>query len=393
MIATALSACSEQPEQAAAPLAIVEIVTVKPEPVPNLVELPGRIEAVRSAEVRPRADGIVERRLFDEGSYVQAGAPLFIIDPRDYRAQVQSARAVLERARAARTNAQALVRRYEPLVDRRAVSGQEFDLAQSDLRQAEAQVSEARAALDRAELLLSYTTVRAPIAGRVGRAQFTEGALVSASQADPLTRIDQVAPIYAVFTVSSAQVLDAVQQAGRGDLSFAAGRALTVQLELENGTIYGPAGRLDFTEATVAPETGTQLARAQFANPDGLLKPGQFVRGRLSAGTIANGITVPARAVQIQGEQASISVLGNDGTVVSRQVTLGELLEGRWIIRSGLKAGDRVIVEGWQRVRPGQKAQVKGAAPAPAAAAAPQQGAATGGQPSQPPVGAPTRGN
>ncbi|MDQ0839985.1 efflux RND transporter periplasmic adaptor subunit [Sphingomonas faeni] len=389
-----LPGCSEPKQPAAPPPAFVEVVTVAAEAVPNIVELPGRIEAVRTAEVRPRTDGIIQRRLFEEGTFVREGTPLFLIDPRDYRAQVQSARAVLERAAAARTNAAAVVRRYEPLVSRRAVSGQEFDAARSELRQAEAQVSEARAGLSRAELLLSYTTVRAPISGRVGRAEVTEGALVSATQTNALTRIDQTTPVYAVFTVSSAEILNAGERARSGEVKVAGLNSVTVKLTLENGTTYGPAGRLDFTGATVAPETGTQLVRAQFPNPEGTLKPGEFVRGRLEAGTIANGIAIPSRSVQFRGEQASVSVLQQDGSVVSRPVTLGEMIGKRWIVRSGLRAGERVITEGWNRVRAGGKAQVKpagGAASVPAGAApAP---ATAGGQPGPPSAGAPTKGN
>jgi membrane fusion protein (multidrug efflux system) len=373
---------------------MVEVVTVRAESVPNIVELPGRIEAVRTAEVRPRTDGIIQRRLFEEGTFVREGAPLFLIDPRDYRAQVESARAVLERATAAQGNAAAVVRRYEPLVGRRAVSGQEFDAARSELRQAQAQVSEARAALSRAELVLSYTTVRAPISGRVGRAEVTEGALVSATQTNALTRVDQVTPVYAVFTISSAEILNATERARTGEVEVGGLSTVKVRLTLENGAVYEPVGRLDFTGATVAPDTGTQLVRAQFPNPDGVLKPGEFVRGRLEAGTIADGMTVPSRAMQFRGEQASVSVLQQDGSVVSRPVTLGEMIGDRWIVRSGLRPGERVIVEGWNRVRPGQKAQVK-----PAGGAAPAQGgaapapAATGGQAGQPPAGAPTKGN
>lgn len=377
-----LSACTaEQQPTSGAPPAIVETVTVRPETIPNIIELPGRIEAVRTAEVRARTDGIIERRLYEEGGHVVAGAPLFRIDPRDYQAQVEAAQATLERAEAARANAEAVLRRYQPLVEERAISGQEFDSARSSLRQAEAQVAEARAALARAELLLSYTTVRAPITGRVGQAEVTEGALVSAGEATLLTRIDQVSPVYAVFTVSSAQMLDTVQLAQSGGLNVSSMDDIKVRLILENGTAYAPVGRLDFTSATVSPETGTQVVRARFDNPEGLLRPGEFVRGKIEAGTIAGGIAVPARAVQMQGAQANVSVLSQDGTVVSRPVTLGELTGGRWIIHSGLRAGEQVIVEGWQKVRPGQKAQTRAAAgqKAPSQpAASPDRAAAAG---------------
>lgn len=363
-LALCVSGCSKKEEQAAPPPTAVQVETVKSEQLPRIIELPGRIEAVRTAEVRPRADGIIQKRLFEEGTFVQEGAPLFLIDPRDYQAQLQSAKATLEGAIASQTNAASLARRYKPLVERRAISGQEFDTAQSDLLQANAQVSEARAALARAELLLSYTTLRAPISGRVGRAQFTEGALVSASQADPLVRIDQMTPVHAVFTIASAELLDASQQAQKGDLTLPDMANVTVELLLENGTAYGSKGRLNFADAIVAPDTGTQAVRASFDNEAGQLKPGEFVHGRFQAGTVANGIAVPARAVQIRSEQASVSLLSKDGVVASREIELGELLGERWIVRSGLKPGDQVIVEGWQKVRPGQPAQAKKNVPA-----------------------------
>lgn len=354
-----LAACGGPEAPPAPPPPLVEVETVKTGTVPNVVELPGRIEAVRMAEVRARTDGIIERRLYEEGSFVAAGTPLFRIDPRDYQAQVQSAQAALDRANAARVNAAQVVSRYQPLVSEQAVSAQEFDSARSTLRQAEAQVSEARAALSRAQLQLSYTTVRAPISGRVGRADVTEGALVSASQSTPLTRIDQVTPVYAVFTVSSAQILDTLEQQRSGDLRLPALDQLGVQLILENDAIYGARGELDFASATVAPDTGTQILRARFPNPAGMLKPGEFVRGRIEAGVVRNGITVPSRAVQFRGEEALVYVIAADGTAVSRTVQLGELLGNRWIVQSGLRAGERLIVDGWQRARPGQKVQIR----------------------------------
>lgn len=185
---------------------------LKTEHVPNIVELPGRIQAVRTAEVRARTDGIIQRRVYEEGTDVAAGAPLFQIDRRDYQAQVRSAQATLLRAQATRGNAASFVRRYTPLVTERAVSGQEYDKARADLTEADGQVAEARAALARVCLQLSFTTIRAPIAGRVGRAEVTEGALVSGSQATLMTRVDQMAPVYAVFTASSAAILNGTRQ-------------------------------------------------------------------------------------------------------------------------------------------------------------------------------------
>ncbi|MET0238313.1 MAG: efflux RND transporter periplasmic adaptor subunit [Sphingobium sp.] len=367
---TLLWSCGPSKDQAAAPPpVIVQTVVVREQTVPNIGELPGRIQAVRTAEVRARTDGIVQRRLYEEGSIVAEGAPLFQIDPRDYRAQLDQARGTLQRALALRNNAASVVRRYNPLVGQRAISGQEFDSARSDLAQAEAQVTEGRAALARAQLQLDYTIIRAPISGRVGRAEVTEGALVSASQATLMTRVDQISPVYAVFSESSSAILTLQQQARSGELKISSPSAVTVQLVLENGSTYPIPGRVDFTDTTVDPTTGSQTIRAQFDNIGGLLAPGQFVRGRLEAGTLANGIMLPARALQFKGEQASVSILGKDGNVTARPVTPGSMAGKYWIIRSGVRPGERVIVQGWQKVRPGQKAMDAADAKKAAAAA------------------------
>lgn len=353
------------------PPPLVEVVTVRAQEVPNIVELPGRIEAVRTAEVRARADGIIERRLYQEGTDVAAGQALFRIDPRDLTQQVEQARATLARAEAARANAASIVRRYTPLVNERAVSGQEYDLAQATLRQETANVANARAALSRVQLQLGYTTVRAPIAGRVGRAQVTEGALVSASQATLLATIEQPNPVYAVFTQSNAAILDLRQADRSGATDIRPLAQVEVKLVLANGRDYLTPGKLDFTDQVVDPQTGSQVLRAVFPNAERLLLPGQFVRGRIAIGTTRNGILVPARAVQMSERGASVTVVAPDGTTAPRPVQLAGQVGSNWSIKSGLKPGDRVITEGWQKImQPGMKVQVKGD-PAPAAPGAP----------------------
>jgi len=349
-----VAACSSG-EEAPTPPPTVDVVTVTSGPVPNIVELPGRIEPVRTAEVRARVDGIVERRLYQEGSDVAAGAPLFLIDPRDKEAQLAQAQAALARAQAAQANARSIVSRYEPLVSRKAVSAQEYDAALSDARQADASVADARASLSRARLEVGYTMVRAPIAGRVGQAQVTEGALVSAASATLMTQINQLSPIYATFTQSSAKLQDLQRQAHSGKVSIPNLAAIEVRLILENGQEYGAVGHLDFADQSVDPSTGSQALRARFPNPDRQLLPGQFVRGRVTAGTRREGISVPERAVQIASEGASVMVVGKDGNVIQRTVELGGQSNGKWVILSGLKPRDRVIVDGWQKVQPGQK--------------------------------------
>lgn len=354
----------------APPPPLVEAVTVSTTQVPNIVELPGRIEAVRTAEVRARADGIVERRLYTEGSDVRAGQPLFTIDPRDLRAAVEQARATLARAQAAQVNAQSVVRRYGPLVSERAISGQENDQAQASLRSANADVAQARAALTRAQLQLGYTTVRAPISGRVGRAQVTEGALVSATQGTLLTTVEQPSPIYAVFTESNTAILNQMQSGATPQL-----RQVTVRLLLPNGQEYGPTGRLDFAAPSVDPQTGTQVLRAVFPNAERLLVPGQFVRGRVAIGTAPNGILIPARAIQFGQRGATVMIVNADRTTASRPVQLAGQVGSNWLVKSGLKAGERVITDGWQKVmQPGMPVTVKGdPAPAGAPAGAAQQ--------------------
>ncbi|MHA6722746.1 efflux RND transporter periplasmic adaptor subunit [Sphingomonas sp. RS2018] len=352
------------------PPPLVTAMTVTAKTVPNIVELPGRIDAVRTAEVRARADGIIERRLYQEGTDVVAGQPLFRIDQRDLRAAVAQAQAALSRAQAAQANAQSVVRRYGPLVAERAVSGQENDAAQATLRSESANVAEARAALQRAQLQLGYTTVRAPISGRVGRAQVTEGALVSATQATLLTTIEQPNPVYAVFTESNSAILDLRRQAATGATDLRSLAQVAVRLILANGQEYGPVGRLDFADQTVDPATGSQVLRAVFPNAERLLLPGQFVRGRIAIGTSPNGIVLPARALQIGDRGATVFVVGADGTATPRPVQLAGQVEGGWSIKGGLKPGERVILDGWQKVQPGMKVQVKGD---PAPAAAPQQ--------------------
>lgn len=383
----ALAACGGGNEQAGAgpggppgamPPPLVEIVRVTTQEVPNIVELPGRIQAVRTAEVRARASGIVERRLYEEGTDVRAGQPLFQIDRRDLTQQVEQARAALVRAEAARTNAAAVVRRYSPLIRERAVSGQENDQAVATLRQETANVADARAALARAQLMLSYTTVRAPIAGRAGRAQVTEGALVSATEATLMTTIEQPSPIYAVFTQSNSAILDLRQADRRGATDVKPLAQVDVKLILSNGSEYGPVGKLDFADQVVDPATGSQTLRAVFPNAERLLLPGQFVRGRIAIGTSPNGILIPARAVQVGERGATVTVVAADGTSSPRPVVLGGQVGNAWLIKSGLKPGERVITDGWQKImQPGMKVRVKGD-PAPAggqpnAAGAPAQ--------------------
>ena len=361
----ALAACGSQ-QQVAPPPPEVGIVTVQAQTIPNVIELPGRIQAFRTSEVRARVDGIIEARLYDEGSDVAAGKGLFQIDPRQLRASSNAVLAQLARAQATAANAAQVVSRYQGLVADQAISKQEYDAAVAQQRTAEADVSLARAQLESARLNLGYSTVTAPISGRVGRAQVTEGALVSASGGTLLTTIEQIDRIYVNFSQSSSDLLAIRRNMASGKLSVPTLGRVEVQLVLEDGTPSPVVGHLDFLDLSIDEATGTAALRAEFANPGQTLLPGQFVRARIHAGTRPDGILIPQRAVQIAAQQASVMVVGNDGKVIAKPVKLGDLQGDKWVILDGLKPGDKVIVAGLQKARPGQPVTIAKAAAAKA---------------------------
>ena len=366
-----LSACGEEAPPAPTPPE-VEVITIRPQSVPNIIELPGRVQAIRTAEVRARVDGIVQRRLYEEGTNIRAGQPLFQIDPRELRASLSAVQATLARAQANAANAQQDVNRYQGLIADQAISKQEYDAAVARLRSAQADVAQTRAQVRSAQLSLGYATVNAPISGQAGRAQVTEGALVSAAAGTLLTTIQQVNPIYVNFSQSSSDLLAIRRDITAGRLNIASLERVEVQLQLEDGTSYGIAGRIDFLDLSIDPETGTAALRAEFPNPGRLLLPGQFVRARIRAGSRSDGIAVPQRAVRTTEQGGAVMVVGPKNIVEARQVRLGELQGSNWTVLDGLRPGDRVVVNGLQKVQPGKPVRLAGQkAPAAAATAAP----------------------
>lgn len=388
-LALGLAACGKDEAPPAPPPPEVVAQVVRTSPVPNIVELPGRLQAVRTAEVRARVDGIVERRMYVEGTDVKAGAVLFQIDPRPLKARLDAVQATLRRAQAEATNAARDVARFEPLVARNAISRQEFDAAQARLAQAEADVGSAKAQVEQARLDLGYATVTAPISGRAGRAQVTEGALVSASQGTLMATVEQLDPIYVNFSQSSSKLLELRKDLDTGRLRIPDLKSIRVTLLLEDGTAYGEAGRINFLDMAVDPGTGTVSLRAEIPNKERVLLPGEFVRARVEAGTNPNGIVVPQKAVQLSSGGATVMVVGENNAVAVRPVKLGDLFGEDWIIEEGLKPGERVVVEGRMKVQPGMTVRV---AEASAAATAPNAGAASGTNSGGAPAGNKTQG-
>tara|TARA_B100002049_G_scaffold217836_1_gene184607 strand:- start:586 stop:1734 length:1149 start_codon:yes stop_codon:yes gene_type:complete len=358
LLAAACSSADAPQEGQAIP---VRTVTVATTDLDNILELPGRVEPVRVAEVRARVTGIVQQRLYEEGTDVGQGQPLFRIDPAELRASYAQTQASLERARATAANANAVVARYRPLVAENAISGQEFDAAQAAAREANANVAQIQAQLRAASLQLGYTTVRAPIAGRAGRAAVTEGALVSQPEGTLMTRIEQISPIYVSFSQSATEVLQIRRAIAAGNLDLSPDDAVEVRLVFPDGTEYELPGLIEFLDFSVDEATGTVELRAEFPNPDGLLLSGEFVNARIYAGKKTGVIAIPQRAVSVADSGGTVMIVDKDGKAAVRPVELGELVGDKWIVTSGLKPGDRVIVSNLQKLQPGMPIQIANA--------------------------------
>lgn len=350
-----LGACNEKTQArqtAAAPG--VGTMLVRAQPVVRTTELPGEVDAVLTADVRPQVSGVLLKRLFTEGSEVRQGAPLYQIDPATYQAAYDSAVAALARDEATLASASAKAARYKPLASAQAVSSQDYDDAQAAARQDQATIAIDKAAIETARINLQYTKVLAPISGHIGRSNVTVGALVTASQTDALATITQLDPIYVDVHQSSADLLRLRKALVDGQLENTGPDAARVTLTLEDGSTYKLPGELKFSEVTVDAGTGTVLLRASFPNPDHLLLPGMFVHAELHQGVDQKGILIPQGALShnFHGD-ATVMVVGADSKAELRVVDAIAAIGDQWLIGSGLKVGDRLIVDGLQSVRPG----------------------------------------
>jgi membrane fusion protein, multidrug efflux system len=380
-VVCALAACSGEQKAAAGPGGgggappppEVGVVTVALQDAPLVTELPGRVEASRTAQVRARVTGIVQKRLFREGSDIKAGQVLFVIDPAPYQAAVDSARAALAKAQANTVQATAQATRFKPLREAKAISEQDYVNAQAAQAQAEADVAATQAALRTAQLNLGYATVTAPISGRIGRALVTEGALVSQAEATQLALIQQIDPVYINVTQAVADVERLRRSAT--DAGKALADSAPVRVVLEDGTELAQRGKLLFSDLTVDPTTAQVTLRTEVANPQSRLLPGMYVRTRLVQGQIAGAMLLPQQAVTRGPQGDTVLVVGEGGKVAPRPVKIAGAAGAQWIVTEGLKPGEQVVAEGFQKMRPG--APVKpvpfgaGGAPAGASAGAP----------------------
>ncbi|MGE5662969.1 MAG: efflux RND transporter periplasmic adaptor subunit [Deltaproteobacteria bacterium] len=376
-VVAALAGCNQTGANAPKgppPPAEVAYVAIEPRSVTLTTELPGRTSAFLVAEVRPEVGGIIRERRFTEGADVKAGDVLYEIDPSTYQAAHASAKAALARAEANVMPRLLKAERYKELVAINAVSRQDADDAEAALRQAEAEVEGAKAALDSARINLAHTLVTAPIAGRIGRSTVTTGALVTANQPAALATIQKLDPVYVDVTQSSANLLKLREKLAAGKLRKDA-RGAVVKLFLEDGTAYHPGGTLKFSDVTVNPGTGSVTIRTVFPNPKGILLPGMYVRAVLEEGVDERGILVPQRGVTRDSTgQAVALVVGAGDKVESRTLEVSRVVGDSWLVEKGLAAGDRVIVEGLQKAKPGVQVRpvpFGTAAPAAAPPAAP----------------------
>lgn len=328
----------------------VGVMTMEPSTRPYLRELPGRIAPTRIAEVRARVPGVVMVRAFEQGSEVPAGDVLYKLDPAPYEVELSATSAALDKAIAVFEHETRQAQRVEALVATRAASQSQFEVASASARQAKADVAARKADVARAKLNLDYTTIRAPIGGRIGRALITEGALVGQGEATHLATIQQISTVYADFTQSVAEMHQLRRALAKGDLEAAGPEAAKVRLVLDNGEAYAEDGKLLFSDTTVDPSTGQVTLRAEFPNPNGELLPGMYVRVQIVQGVDPDALAVPQQAVRRNDAGTSeVFVLRDDNRAVAQPIRLGRVVHGNWLIEEGLKPGDRVVVDGFQK--------------------------------------------
>lgn len=336
------------------PPAAVDVVTLHAAPLQLMSELTGRTAPLRVAEVRPQVNGIILKRLFTEGSDVKAGQLLYQIDPAVYQAAVASAKANLAKAQANEQSARLKAKRYAELVKVKAISSQEYDDADAAWKQQLAEIGAAKAALQSANINLAYTRITAPISGRIGKSAVTEGALVTAQQADSLTSISQLDPMYVDVRQSTADLLRLKRQVAAGKLTQGKQDGAKVSFQLEDGSQYGEQGTLQFSDVTVDETTGMVTLRVLVPNPHDLLLPGMFMRATLQEGERPEGLLVPQTAVtRTPKGGATVMVVTADNKVELREVQLSRVVGDSWVVESGLDAGEKVIVAGLQKVKPG----------------------------------------
>jgi len=375
-------ACKKGPSGPSPGPVEVSVVTVKPERIVLTTELPGRTSPYLVAEVRPQVNGLIRERAFEEGSNVKAGDLLYQIDPAPYQAAYDQAKAALAMAEANVPAARLRAERLKGLVEIRATGKQNYDDALAALQQAEASVAASKAAADSARINLSYTPIRAPIPGRTGKSSVTVGALVTAYQPVPLAVVQQLDPIYIDVTQSSAELLRLRQGLESGRLKRSGESWSRVKLLLEDGTPYPLAGKLKFRDVTVDPTTGSVILRMVFPNPDSVLLPGMFVRAIVEEGVNEDAILAPQQGITRDQKGLPYAlVAGKDDKVEMRMLTLDRAIGERWLVTKGLAAGDRVIVDGLQRIRPGADVKAVPFAATKAEPAAAKTEAAAGSQP------------
>lgn len=384
-VALALSSCGKadeaaqggQPAGREAPAPVVGVVTVHPQTVALTVELPGRLESLRTADVRAQVGGIIQKRLFQEGSYVRAGQPLYQIDSSTYEASLESARAQLATAQATLAKADADLARYKPLVAADAISKQEYDAAVTAKRSAEAGVKAAQAAIKSAGISLNRSRITAPISGFIGQSKVSEGTLLNAGDTTVLATIRQTNPMYVNVTQSASDVMKLRQQVAEGKL-LAADGAIAVGIKFDDGTVYPEKGRLLFADPTVDESTGQITLRAAVPNDQNILMPGLYVRVLMDQVAVDNAFIVPQQAVT-RGTKDTVMIVNAQGGVEPREVTVAQQQGANWIVTSGLKDGDKVVVEGISiaGITGAKKVTPKEWMPSESQAAAPQSGVQT----------------